>query len=252
MCELTLNEESSYYQPMLNKIDTILFDLDGTLLPLNQDQFAHGYFTLFAKQSMLLGYDVKMMSTALQAGFEAMLVNDGTMTNKERFDSVFSATTGYDAQEMNQRFLPFYEGMFETLIEYATPTPLARKIVDTLTSKGLRLVLATNPLFPRAGTLARMRWANLRQEEFALVTTYEDFSYAKPNLGYYQEIIDTLDLEPSRCLMVGNDVVEDMVTLEMGMKTYLVTDCLINPNNTPISSFRNGTLEMFATEVACE
>ena len=241
--------ESSYYSAMINDIDTILFDLDGTLLPLDQDRFAQGYFELFAKQSGLLGYDVKAMAKSLQAGLLAMMNNDGSMTNKERFDSVFTSVTGYDAQEMNERFLPFYEGMFESLVEYAAPTPLARTIVDTLASKGYRLVLATNPLFPRVGTLKRMRWVNLFEDDFACVTTYEDFSYSKPNLGYYREIVDRLDLDPSHCLMVGNDVGEDMVVLEMGMKAYLVTDCLINPHNIPLSHFRHGSLKAFATEI---
>ncbi|NLK13821.1 MAG: HAD family hydrolase [Spirochaetales bacterium] len=237
---------------MISKIDTILFDLDGTLLPLDQDRFAQGYFELFAKQSALLGYDVKVMGKGLQAGLCAMMNNDGSMTNKERFDSVFTSVTKYDAQEMNERFLPFYEGMFESLIEYAAPTPLSRTIVDTLASGGCRLVLATNPVFPRAGTLTRMRWADLFEDDFACVTTYEDFSYSKPHLGYYREIVDRLNLDPARCLMVGNDVVEDMVVLEMGMHTYLITDCLINPQNTPLSLFRHGSLEAFATEILHE
>ena len=94
-----------------------------------------------------------------------------------------------------------------------------------------------------------MRWVNLFEDDFACVTTYEDFSYSKPNLGYYREIVDRLELDPARCLMVGNDVGEDMVVLEMGMKAYLITDCLINPHNTPLSHFRHGSLKTFATEI---
>ncbi|NLZ76567.1 MAG: HAD family hydrolase [Spirochaetales bacterium] len=234
---------------MITDIDTVLFDLDGTLLPLNQDRFALGYFELFSRQSALLGYDAQVMGRGLQAGLRAMMANDGAMTNKERFDSVFASVTGYDAQEMNERFLPFYEGMFETLVEHAAPTPLARTIVDGLASGGYRLVLATNPVFPKVGTLTRMRWAGLFEEDFVCVTTYEEFSYTKPHPGYYRQVVDRLGLDPARCLMVGNDVVEDMVALELGMKTYLVTDCLINPHNTPLSSFRHGSLEAFATEI---
>ena len=231
---------------MTTTIDTILFDLDGTLLPLDQERFASGYFSLFAQESGRLGYDVPTMVKGLQAGFEAILTNDGAMTNKERFDLVFEEATGYESEEMNTRFLPFYEGLFEELKAYATPSPISRSIVDTLTAKGYRLVLATNPLFPRIGTLTRMKWAALTEADFELITTYEEFSYAKPNLGYYEEILSTLNLNPSQCLMVGNDVEEDMVVLEMGMEAYLVTDCLLNPKNQDLSRFQSGSLNDFA------
>lgn len=231
---------------MTSTIDTILFDLDGTLLPLDQERFARGYFSLFAQESSSLGYDVPTMVKGLQAGFGAILTNDGSMTNKERFDRVFEEATGYESEEMNTRFLPFYEGLFEELKEFATPSPVSRTIIDTLTEKGYRLVLATNPLFPRIGTLTRMKWAALTEADFELITTYEEFSYAKPNLGYYEEIMSSLNLNPKQCLMVGNDVEEDMVALTMGMEAYLVTDCLLNPKNQDLSSLQSGSLNDFA------
>ena len=49
--------------------------------------------------------------------------------------------------------------------------------------KGYQLVLATM-LFSQEATLARIEWAGLNKNDFVLITTYEDFHYAKPNLGY--------------------------------------------------------------------
>ena len=40
--------------------------------------------------------------------------------------------------------------------------------------------------------------------------------------------------------MVGNDVSDDMVTEALGMKTFLLTDCLINKENVDISKYNNG------------
>ena len=37
--------------------------------------------------------------------------------------------------------------------------------------------------------------------------------------------------------MVGNDVKEDMVARKLGMDVFLITDCLINPNNEDIEQF---------------
>ena len=38
---------------------------------------------------------------------------------------------------------------------------------------------------------------------------------------------------PEECLMVGNDVEEDLVAGTIGVQTVLVTDCLINTKSLP-------------------
>ena len=41
-------------------------------------------------------------------------------------------------------------------------------------------------------------------------------------------------------MMVGNDVTEDMVTKQMGMKVFLLPECLINKNNENINNYPHG------------
>ena len=65
----------------------------------------------------------------------------------------------------------------------------------------------------------------------------------KPNPQYYREITGRLGLDPARCLMIGNDVAEDMIAKTLGMDTFLVTDCLINSKNEDLSGYRRGTLQ---------
>ena len=227
-------------------INTILFDLDGTLLPLDQDQFIQDYFSRFVRKGQDLGYASEMLAIALQSGITAMVQNDGTLTNKERFDLVFEEVSGIDAEEFNERFASFYEHEFGLLKRHATPSPLAREIVHEVKEKGYTVVLATTPLFPWQGTQARIDWASLDSSQFSLVTTYEDFHHAKPNLGYYRQILQQIGKEASSCLMVGNDVEEDMVAETLGMEVYLVTDCLINSNNKSTASYRTGSLQELA------
>ena len=43
--------------------------------------------------------------------------------------------------------------------------------------------------------------------------------------------------------MVGNDVGEDMAAAKLGMKTFLLTDCLINRNGEDISVYPNGSFD---------
>jgi FMN phosphatase YigB (HAD superfamily) len=228
-------------------IDTILFDLDGTLLPLDQDRFIQDYFARFVIKGQELGYSPELLLSALQRGITAMVLNDGSLTNKERFDQVFEEASGIAAAEFNERFAPFYTHEFGFLRKHAFPSPLAREIVQEVKGKGYTVVLATNPLFPSQGTEARLGWADLASSQFSLVTTYEDFHYAKPNLGYYRQILQLLGKEASSCLMVGNDVEEDMVAQGLGMDVYLVTDYLINNKNKDIASYRTGSLEDLAT-----
>jgi FMN phosphatase YigB (HAD superfamily) len=134
---------------------------------------------------------------------------------------------------LNRRedFDEFYRTEFQKVKDSVGFSPLAAVIVSTLKAKGYLLALATNPLFPRHATLSRVRWAGLDAEDFALVTTYENSSYCKPNPQYYLEILDKLGRAPADALMIGNDVEEDACAAQAGLAVRLVTDCLINKNN---------------------
>ena len=105
---------------------------------------------------------------------------------------------------------------------------------------GYQVILATNPLFPAIATQSRIRWAGLEPEDFERITTYENARFCKPNPDYYREILGKLNLNPSDCLMVGNDVDEDMIAETLGMKVFLLTDCLINRNQADISRYPSG------------
>ena len=45
---------------------------------------------------------------------------------------------------------------------------------------------------------------------------------------------------PEECLMVGNDVGEDMVVRQLGMQVFLLTDCLINRQGEDLSAYPSG------------
>lgn len=236
--------ERSYHRPMA--IHTLLFDLDGTLLPIDQDQFMHAYFALFVRKAGELGLDEGAALSGLQAGLKAMLANNGEMTNKDRFDSVFSLVSGIDSTRFNEQFSSFYQHEFHQLATFAKPSVLAPRVVETAKEKGYQVALATSPLFPWQGTEARIGWAGLRADQFSLVTTYETYRHAKPHWHYYVQVLDELGVEASDCLMIGNDVREDMVVADHGMETFLVTDCLINRDDRSLHPYRKGSLQDFS------
>ena len=108
------------------------------------------------------------------------------------------------------------------------------------------MVLATNPIFPRIATENRIRWAGLGPDDFALITTYENSTYCKPNPAYYREILEKLGRKAEECLMVGNDVVEDGAAQRLGIPVFFLTPCLINPQGKDISAIPHGGFDELA------
>ena len=222
-------------------IKTVLFDLDGTLLPMDQDEFIKSYFSLLAAKLAPRGYDPKKLVQSILTGTMAMITNDGSCKNEDAFWRVYADIYGPDAL-MDKPFIDnFYSQEFIGAKAVCGFSPMAKEIVETLKAAGKTVVLATNPIFPAVATENRIRWAGLSPEDFALYTTYENSSYCKPNLKYYTEILEKIGARPEECLMVGNDVSEDMITRELGMEVFLLTDCLINKNNEDIAQYPHGS-----------
>ncbi len=119
-------------------------------------------------------------------------------------------------------------------------------MVEYLTDKGYELVLATAPLFPWQATHERIRWAGLEPAHFKTITTYERCRYTKPHLSYYKNLLEEIGREAEECLMVGNDVDEDLAASEVGMQTFLVDEMLINPSGKPIACLGRGSLAQCA------
>lgn len=221
-------------------ITTVLFDLDGTLLPMDQEVFVRDYLKRMAIKLAPHGYDPNLLTKAVWAGTGAMVKNDGQISNEELFWQVFNGVMGKDCRADEPIFLDYYHNEFQLVKEVCGFAPKAAQVIDVLKAAGKQVVLATNPLFPAIATQSRARWAGLTPEDFALITTYENSAFCKPNPDYYREILGKLNLKPEECLMVGNDVQEDMVARMLGMEVFLLTDCIINRDGTDISRFPNG------------
>ena len=224
-------------------IQFVLFDLDGTLLPMDQDEFTGGYFKLLAEKMAPYGYERTKFIDTVWSGVAAMVMNDGSKSNEEAFWRKFTEIYGEKAITDRPVFEEFYTNEFEGAKNFCQYNPKAAESVHRIKQMGCVTVLATTPLFPATATEKRIRWAGLKSDDFEMCTTYENSSYCKPNPDYYREILKRLGANPEECLMVGNDVEEDMVAEKIGMKVFLLTDCLINKENRDISAFPNGSFE---------
>ncbi|MBE6985434.1 MAG: HAD family hydrolase [Ruminococcaceae bacterium] len=222
-------------------IKNILFDLDGTLLPMDQDIFVDVYMRTLSKHMLPYGYDPQLLVKSIWTGTAAMVKNDGSKTNDAAFWECFAGIFGEDAPKDEPKFEEYYLQDFPAVKKSCGFVPEAKPLIDEVKRMGYRLILATNPIFPPVATNQRIAWAGLQVEDFEFVTTYDNSHYCKPNPEYYREIFKKLDLKPEECLMVGNDVGEDMVAATLGCKVFLLTDCLINKANVDISQYPNGS-----------
>ena len=218
----------------------VLFDLDGTLLPMDQDKFMKAYFGGLAKRLAPIGYEQDRLVKGIFAGTAAMVKNTGKTTNEDVFWEAFSAVCGKNARADEPYFYQFYVEEFDNVKTACGYEPRAAVAVRAIKDMGFRVALATNPLFPSIATEKRISWCGLSHDEFELFTTYENSSHCKPNLDYYREVMGKLGVEPEECLMVGNDVGEDMITERLGMKVFLITRDLINKSGEDISRYPQG------------
>lgn len=218
----------------------VLFDLDGTLLPMDQDFFVKAYFGLLAKKLAPFGYDPQQLVKAIWTGTAAMVKNDGSRTNEQVFWDCFAKLLGEEVRKDEPLFEEYYRIEFQQVQAACGFAPEARRVIDQVKAPGTRVILATNPIFPAIATRSRIRWAGLEPSDFEYITTYENACHCKPDPDYYRDILAKAGLSAGDCLMVGNDVAEDMVAGELGMDTFLLTDCLINKYDRDISAWNHG------------
>ncbi|MBR5231054.1 MAG: HAD family hydrolase [Clostridia bacterium] len=218
----------------------ILFDLDGTLLPMDMKEYIRIYFEGLTRRLSPIPADT--VYATLTEGIGAMMKNTGEKTNRQVFADVFTRRTGVDYYAGEEDFLQFYLNEYNRCMDACSPTPLAAQIISLLQKKGYNVIIATSPLYPPAATQARLRWAGIDRFDYPLVTTFHDFYTAKPNPDYYREVCARLGTTPGECIMVGNDVEEDGAALETGMEVILVTDCILNGKKLPTDGLIPATL----------
>lgn len=218
------------------RIDAVLFDLDETLLDINLDLFWRAYMqSLAAAVADLI--DPDSFLKALGQSTQVMLDDvDPARTNREVFWDDFFGRTGLEPAAVRPPVDRFYEVVFPTLCDYASPAPLAREAVKTAMALEVPVVVATNPIMPRRGVDHRLRWAGLADLPFALVTTYEGMHACKPRREYYAEIAHILGVDPAACLMIGNDEHNDMSAMDVGMSAFLVEDHAVGTRSRDVTA----------------
>ena len=222
------------------KYTSVLFDLDGNLLPMDMDNFVKIYFSALAQYMAPYGYEPKNFIAAVWAGTKAMIKNDGLTTNEKRFWSTFAENLGEDILKYRDTIDAFYSGDFNKAKASTWENNDAKRAVEAARKIADKVVLATNPLFPPCAVRTRLSWIGLSPEDFDYVTTYDNSHFCKPNPKYYAELAEKLELDPATTLMIGNDIDEDGAAATIGFDVFITTDCVLG-NKDNLNNFQNGT-----------
>ncbi|MBR2861185.1 MAG: HAD family hydrolase [Clostridia bacterium] len=234
-------------------ITTVMFDLDGTLLPMNQDYFIETYFeTVVNFVSTERRYDKKELYFAMWAGIKEIMNNNfGARPNDQVFWEQMANRLGERILSDKDCFEKYYATKYQELQRICGFNQHASRTVKMVRQAGANCVLATNPFFPQTAIDARLSWAGVELDDFIHVTTYDKSSFCKPDPDYYREILSVIGAKPEECIMVGNDASDDLAAEQAGIKTFILTDCLINTGKVDLTCVPCGSfiqLQQFLAE----
>jgi FMN phosphatase YigB (HAD superfamily) len=226
----------------------ILFDLDGTLLDIDMDFFLQKYFGEMGKMAASQGkFEPKRLIEQLLLSTEVMIndLNPET-TNEVTFMQDFIVNLGADEFEIRAFLDEFYSLRFPRLKEYCSSFEGVPEMMTKVFEKEIKVVIATNSVFPLRAIRARLDWAGVGMFPYELLTCYENMHYCKPYPQYYEEIVERIGVDPAECLMVVNDTREDLAAGILGIKTFLVEDRLIDKGDSPyLPNWRGNLHDLF-------
>lgn len=228
----------------MNNLKTIIFDLDGTLLPMDTNQF----MTLYS-QSVTESFkdfeDAQDLFKKIMTSVHHTVSKPNDISNEKKFFTYFETLVKEPVDAYYDHFLKFYEGPFQAVQASTYQSNEIIESIKILKDKNYNLVIATNPIFPMVANRKRIEWAGLNIEDFSYVTSFEENTACKPHLSFYEQVLNKIDHESDEILMVGNDAQEDLPIKALGAKTFLVTNHLIDRKDHLSLSDYHGTYSDF-------
>ncbi len=247
--EFLIPNSRRYTPPMTSTgLKALLLDLDNTLIDNPMDTFIPAYFgalEAFVAGMVEPGRFIEELLTATRA----MDGNDGSgPSNEDVFAAAFYPALGVPRDEMEPLLARFYSEAFPSLEPLTGKRPAAPKIVEWAKARGLQVVIATNPLFPRTAIEQRMAWGGVGADryDYELVTCYENSHATKSSPAYFREIVDFLGRQPGECLMVGDHWGWDVVCAgKAGIPSYWIAADGAQPPEPVVEVVGRGDLDAF-------
>lgn len=209
-----------------------LFDLDGTVLKMNADEFINDYFRALGGYFADL-IDPRKLAGLIMESTDRMCKDDSDVDNYTTFFKHFAELSGENMEVFEKRFDTFYDEKFDKIKGSCEGNKEIIEAMSILKEKGYGVVLATNPVFPMKANEHRLSWAGLKATDFEYITALEICNKCKPNPEYFRNILKHIGITAAECVMVGNDVIEDLSASEAGIETWLIKDCVWERANSP-------------------
>lgn len=164
-------------------VDTILFDIDGTLLDSN-----YHHTLAWHRAFRSHGHDIPCALIHRHIGMGG--------------DRLVAAVAGDDVEQQDgDAVRDSWEKEYDALLEEPMPLPGAKELLNELRSRGLRVVLASSSIPKHAGRAMEVLDAGRRVDA---ATTSEDASESKPDPELLRTAIERVEGRES--LLVGDSV----------------------------------------------
>ena len=117
----------------------------------------------------------------------------------------------------------YYNERFQLLKQFYAPMKGNREIIELLLNENLSIGIATDPVTKAIAVDFRLRWANIEDFPYCLITHGENMHAAKPHPEYFKEILRKCGARAHEVVMIGDDLLQDISGAKrIGIKTILV------------------------------
>ncbi len=205
--------------PLLADLRCLLFDLDGTLLDIDGEQFLDDYVAALAPYFREWA-DPELFARAVMAASVPIFGEHPTWTNGEVFRGHLSKRLGIGEEVVSEQMIRFHREALSEMPIRRGRIAAARRCVEAALRRGYQVVVATTPIYRPEVVALRLRWAGLEDIPWSLVTHSENMHTCKPDVAYFAETASVLDLGPPQCLMIGDDRLQDMPASKCGMHVF--------------------------------
>jgi len=205
--------------PVLSELRCLLFDLDGTLLDIDGEQFLDDYVAALAPYFQRWA-DVDVFTRSVMAASVPIFGLHPHETNGEVFRNHLSRHLGMAPSVVDETMGRFHREAMDAMPIRRGPIADARPCVEAALRGGFQVAVATTPIYQPAVVALRLRWAGLEDIPWSLVTHSENMHTCKPDVDYFAEAASLLGIPPTQCLMIGDDRLQDMPAAKCGMHVY--------------------------------
>lgn len=202
------------------KIDTLLFDLDGTIIEMRRRAQIAFYLKAFRRFQDY--FNPLTFYISFWKSVRHVRANTSECLNYDVFVEKMAHFGRTTPQVIDALVSDLIEKDFRSLGPFFTPVQGAREAVLHARKLGYGLALVTNPVVPRNSVLYRIEWAGLDPDAFLFITSSQNMNRCKPGIQFYERLLQRLNLKPEQCLMIGNSPAEDLPAHDTGIRTFLV------------------------------